>query len=122
MAGQWHTGGMSGWKRIGIVTSVLWILGGGIYTYNWAADSYAHNLRVECYRAENVKDWAAVCDKPNSDYLEGNRGVPLKITAVFTLVPILPAWGFAYLILFLVRWVKRGFISPGNSNCPTTRG
>ena len=31
-------------------------------------------------------------------------------SAIVALVPIPLAWGFCYLALFLVRWIKRGFV------------
>jgi hypothetical protein len=32
--------------------------------------------------------------------------------ALVAFVPVPLGWGFAYLLFFLVRWVKRGFIKP----------
>jgi hypothetical protein len=49
---------------------------------------------------------------------EADDSLALAITharfekAFVALVPVPLAWGFVYLVLFLVRWVKRGFVKP----------
>ena len=90
IAGQWHTGGMSGWKTIGIIVSVLWILGASIYFYKAIADD--------------------------------SRTAAIIGSAIFTFVSLALGWGFVYLVVFLVAWVKRGFRQPRNSNSPISRG
>ena len=122
---------LSGWKRIGIIVSVLWILGAGIYIYNqmmdgqlrkdrlicneWAeaarikptpststADLHAHNLEYES-RRDACYNMQFPYDLPTA------RKVALEASAFFTFVSLALGWGFVYLILFLVNWVKRGF-------------
>jgi hypothetical protein len=135
---------LSGWKRIGIIASVVWILGAGIFTYRaveksewetysaqsdllWgkavgeAHDKYLSELSHE--RSDKpsprfVPD-LVVCDDCTlleEQYFTNHRRVALRVSALVSFTTVALAWGLAYLILFLVNWVKRGFISPGNSN------
>ncbi len=177
---------LNGWQRIGIIVSVVWILGAGIYTYKWIADNYDREAVLQgydCKEAERerernddltqiypankqqtetteadqwlerlasppkpksgakahdvvpLKEWDAQgnpivsqpglppgfvidlsCDEQALAYRASRKGDQLRGAAVVAFVPLPLGWGFVYLIFFLVRWVKRGFISPGNSN------
>ena len=49
------------------------------------------------------------CDALGTEYLAGTTYEPWIEAAVVAFVPVPLGWGFAYLVLFLVRWVKRGF-------------
>jgi hypothetical protein len=101
----------SGWKRLGIIVSVAWILGAGIYTLittNDADIETASGLTLSCEAAQNGRG-SAECDKRSTDYLaEVGPSEQIK-AALVAFVPVPFGWGFAYLIIFLVRWVKRGF-------------
>jgi hypothetical protein len=173
---------LGGWKRIGIIASVLWILGAGIFTYNsvntyeWRTFYEQRNLLREWDEAKaapkappgfvpdapqesatpspapppetlppNFFDnkpagssvppdlgeptehgpWEAYQDpKPpckdcallEKQFLATHRRIALRASALIAFTTVALAWGLAYLILFLVNWVKRGFINPGNSN------
>jgi hypothetical protein len=182
---------LGGWNRIGIIVSVVWILGAGIYTYEWMADNYDREAWLQGYKCKEaerdrrrddltqlypankhqtesteadqelerlasppkpksgakahdvapptVKEWDAqgnpivsqpglppglvpdptgelVCDEQALAYRASRKGRQLCGAVVVAFVPLPLGWGFVYLIFFLVRWVKRGFISPGNSN------
>jgi hypothetical protein len=50
--------------------------------------------------------------KNTADYLPTSRKAALKTSAIFTFGSLALGWGFVYLILFLVNWVKRGFVQP----------
>ena len=63
----------SRWKRIGIVASVVWIFGTGIFTL--------------CLGRLTTGELVA--------------------QAIVAFVPVLLGWGFIYLVLFLVRWIRR---------------
>jgi hypothetical protein len=126
---------LSGWKRIGIIASVLWIPVAGIITYK-AVDNYLWNTvgaaaSAACsVAAKNLRDEAEgkqpislspdplgeICISRMNEFLAKYGRVPLQasVLVAFTSVPL--GWGLAYLIRFLVNWVKRGFTSPGNSN------
>jgi len=71
----------SRWKRIGIIASVVWILGMGIYFLK-ATDFYVPTTAQDLY-------------------------IALIFVAIRAFVPVLLIWGFIYLVLFLVRWIRR---------------
>jgi hypothetical protein len=135
---------LSGWKRIGIIASVVWMIGAGICTLivldekdrSTAEFFYAQCAKIRdegrqnqseyCWKASERKDvtYTALYDKCMKDYeaknpdhctadelsyfhevLPGER----IVAAIVGVVPVPFAWGFVYLVLFLVRWVKRGF-------------
>ncbi len=113
---------LGGWKRIGIIASVVWILGAGIYTFT-TLDHDELQLRYE--EARDMKgspEWLLLRLHRalfSNDYLA--EAYPPDVSpwpeTAFVVGGSVPlGWGFAYLVLFLVRWVKWGFMSPGNSN------
>jgi hypothetical protein len=152
---------LSGWKRIGIIGSVVWILGAGFYTLN-VSDSdirFASSLTLSCENSlnqrlierqksisdtmqsyaktdtaptkQNLRIWEAQaawetqarqaaynereagqpeCDKRSTDYL-AEVTTNKRIEAIpVALIPVSLGWGFVYLVLFLVRWVRHGFV------------
>ena len=110
---------LNGWKRIGIIISVAWILGGGAYTYQSGLDS-----RSKWIVAQHV-----ACDNDSAVYHEdaarerafnecnqiADEGLAIalkeaRISAVIVaFAPVPLGWGFAYLFLSLIRWVRKGF-------------
>ena len=146
---------LGGWKRIGIIVSVAWILGAGIYFYNLGVDESVSQASHDCddadikadkssyatfekchrnndthlppdtwlardaecneaRRREQASDAAAYeeCRNNISNDLPTIRARALKISAFLISVSLALSWGFVYLILFLVNWVKRGFMRP----------
>jgi hypothetical protein len=125
---------LGGWTRIGIIISVVWILGAGIYTYNVSMDVQLRRARLTCYEwadavrtkptpgmstadlhAHNLEDESRrdACRNMQFPYdLPTSRKMALGTSAIFTFVSLALGWGFVYLILFLVAWVKRGFVQP----------
>lgn len=134
---------LNGWQRIGIVVSVVWSLSAGIYTrhviksqeqtYAWSTykacetdeDAAAIQWREHCRALAHVGDWrtayvkcmttldpvkssTACITKGFSDAHFVYRNWWIKVLAV----AIMP-WGI-YLILFVVRWVMRGFVRPSS--------
>jgi hypothetical protein len=105
---------LNGWKRIGIIASVVWILGAGVCTLKIIDDTRiatASGFTLDCEKAPDGSLRAsAECDKLSTEYLAGTNYEPWVEAAVTAFVPVPLGWGFTYLALFLVRWVKRGFI------------
>ena len=104
-------------KRIGIILSVIWVLGAGIHTYTSevATDIQVQGRIVEeCINNLADKSGAAWddgfnrCDQEDDKaFAQDLRNARLDAAIVaFGGVPL--GWGFIYLILFLIRWVKRG--------------
>jgi len=112
---------LNGWKRIGIIASVVWILGAWIHAYDSEIDSDSKRIssdHVACdsdLTGKTGDAWTAEfneCNKiANESLAEANTNDRLD-AAFFAFVPVPLGWGFTYLVLFLVRWVKRGFIRP----------
>ncbi len=108
---------LNGWKRIGIIASVLWSLGVGAYIYNYVMDYWLTVQRVQCMeecpaKGGNVAECYAACQKPNAEYLPSDRRAALTTSGLIVFISVPLGWGFVYLILFLVRWVKRGVMQP----------
>lgn len=102
---------LNGWKRIGIVVSVAWILGAGTRTLIVVEDAdikTASGLTLSCEEAQNWR-WSLECDNRSTDYLAESKYHGWIGAGAVAFIPVPMGWGFAYLILFLVRWIKRGF-------------
>jgi hypothetical protein len=129
---------LNGWKRIGIIASVIWILGAGAYTYDSEIDRASLSIS-EVYLACNgaakerfpskapdfIPDPSTVPIPPGAQIgdasdckKEADDSLTLAINnarsdgVLVALVPVPLGWGITYLVLFLVRWVKRGFTHP----------
>jgi hypothetical protein len=110
---------VNGWKRIGIIASVVWILGAGRHVYDSEIDSASRVIaatHVACDGDLAIKDGDAYtagfdeCNKRADDSLAlALRNARLE-AALVGFVPVPLGWGFTYLVIFLVRWVKRGFM------------
>jgi hypothetical protein len=111
---------LNGWKRIGIIASVVWILAAGVHTYDSEIDRANDYITSTFLNCES--NWVGTGDayEKHIDRCEKieNESLALALTsarldgALVALIPVPLGWGFAYLILFLVRWVKRGFVRP----------
>ena len=112
---------LNGWKRIGIVVSVVWILGAGVHTYDSEIDrasEFIASTHIACdsYLMGKTGDaWTTGFNECNK---QADDSLALALTnarlegAFVALVPVPLGWGFTYLVLFLVRWVRRGFMRP----------
>jgi hypothetical protein len=118
---------MSGWQRIGVNISVLWLLGLPIYL---VADAYKnstkyadflenvcmagrHDSSPEGYRALDEcfgKAIAAGGTEFRAEVAQTFKDVFLWIAL---LGPIALLWLVRWIVLGTVRWVRRGFTSPG---------
>ena len=99
---------MNGWKRIGIVASVVWIVGAFIVTYHYETksdDEYALTVYENCRSIPVTQDEARIAE------CEGRMDDVLKYpyvkvgAAIVALVPVPLGWGFVYLFLFVVRLI-----------------
>jgi hypothetical protein len=129
---------LNGWKRIGIVASLVWILGAGVYTYHSEMDRASLLIGegyLSCGGAANaplpskpldsapepgtvpVPPGAVVADSVDCHkQAEDSFALAVKnarlAATLAALVPVPMGWGFTYLVLFVVGWVKRGFAQP----------
>lgn len=105
---------LDGWKRTGIIVSVVWILGAGLSTYiNEENSKYVYGEMDQRWCLESGKEFAE-CHKQMEDYIANHPtyGELIASESVFALIPVPLGWGLTYLILFIVAWVKRGFMRP----------
>ena len=103
---------LDGWKRLGIIVSVVWVLSAGICTLIVVQNAdikTASGLTLSCEEARNWRG-SAECDKRSTDYLAEVGHDEWIETAIVAFVPVPLGWGFVYLVLFLANWVKRGFM------------
>jgi hypothetical protein len=106
---------LNGWKRIGIASSVIWILGAGYYTLATEGNrdlKIAGFMNRSCFNdfSDNKDEKSyTLCLKSGEDFVVGMAPVERENAALVALVPVPFAWGGVFLLLFLVRWVRRGF-------------
>jgi hypothetical protein len=100
---------LSGWKRIGIIASVVWILCAGIYTFNSVRENITKYAREQSKYCSMEVLLSGECNKREADYIAAAAYQPIVAAGFVALVPVPLGWGFTYLVLFVVRWVKRGF-------------
>ena len=114
---------LSGWQRIGIVISVLWLLGFPLYL---ALVDHNSNLDAK------IADWVADCAAhrlqivPNKDPIaaaeicrQTNPLVPMAPWDAFNMWlallvwgPVILLWLVSWIVLATVRWIRRGFTGP----------
>ena len=112
---------VNGWKRIGIIASVVWIISAWVHTFDSETDSASEAIasaHVACDSNLAGKTGDAYtkgfdeCNKRANDSLvEASANARLD-AALVAFVPVPLGWGLIYLLLFLVSWVKRGFMRP----------
>jgi len=107
---------LNGWQRIGIALSVLWAVFALFYFHHAAVkeagDSYGI-FYVGCIERLGGRDTSQESYSNCSDLaMDLYRTTfadrwPSRGLAALALIPI--AWLLAYVVLWLVRWVRRGF-------------
>jgi len=113
---------LRGWTRIGIVLSVIWgliILSFAVIEYREMASERTHNLTLPAPPKGFVIDpdaqtffyrWQPI-DLLAKDSVAYVRDFKLN-TFLFVSVlsgPVIGTWGIVYFIVFVFRWVKKGF-------------
>jgi hypothetical protein len=100
---------MRGWKRIGIVLSVVWVFVGGFWGRNIGIHEgdFATALYDICLRMDN-SDWTK-CGADFKNYYERDIQNPWLYAAILAFVPIPIAWLIVWGCVAVGRWIHRGF-------------
>lgn len=99
---------LNGWKRIGIIASVVWIFGAGAHTY--VSENNAKVVAsVQCETNIGLSDAAFQKCITDTNDTYNSRGLAVEV-AWIAFVPVPLIWAFTYLALFLIRWIRRGFV------------
>jgi hypothetical protein len=101
---------LNGWKRLGILASIIWIIVAFFHTFQVAEDRDIE-VAVAIARSCEAVPHADSKKCTNEMYASGARTLPFEReeAAIIALVPVPLAWFGVYLIIFLVKWVRRGF-------------
>lgn len=103
-----------GWVRLGIVLSVLWAIGAGLYQNNEEVTrlnnffQFAYNV---CQQNKDVglkpKDFD--CFKDSWNAAKPFRDPRLGDVLFMAFAPLPVIWLFVFLVILVTRWVRRGF-------------
>ena len=116
---------MNGWYRIGIVASVVWVLFGAgsqfyasanrtselrSFLFDDCKDRFHKGLDNGDFNGKplviaNVRDCVQVSDSVPNEPLRST----LRVAAIVALAPLVIAWPLILLVVFVARWVSRGF-------------
>jgi hypothetical protein len=104
---------INGWQRIGIIASVAWVLGAGFHTLDSEQNNATERVVTVIQSCESVHDASRNCDAEGDKFIptwsNGDLQQEWAWAAIVAFVPLPLAWGAVYLVLFLIRWVRRGF-------------
>jgi hypothetical protein len=102
--------GLNGWQRIGIVVSIVWVIGGFLWG-NYVSIEQNAQPAVEHYQtclslhSDKKPDCA---QRFGTEYEEAIKYHWLE-AATFALVPIPVAWLLIWALVAIVRWIGHGF-------------
>jgi|GraSoiStandDraft_47_1057283.scaffolds.fasta_scaffold277881_2 hypothetical protein len=111
---------LNGWQRIGLVTSIVWFIAGGLWGNKIALDEAGArtSLQLDACVAENKRRhgeygpheqvWTPCWDQFGANFMRNAEG-HWMFAALFALVPLPIAWLLAYALVRLVRWIRAGF-------------
>jgi hypothetical protein len=112
---------LNGWQRIGVVLSVCWFIGGGLWIGGQVMDDLSFTVRAEhrrCLAARSIQpdgtvpkdtDWGPCSERFLRDF-------PVAVadhwyyTAAYALIPIPIAWIFVWGVVGIGRWIRNGFV------------
>jgi hypothetical protein len=107
---------MSGWQRIGVVLSVLWLVGLPLYL-GQQQNSLMLDGRINCNEGTTLplgpqRDAAERhCEQlfPTVTFTDMFSGESATVLWAFTLVPVALLWVVGSIIIVTLRWIARGF-------------
>jgi hypothetical protein len=96
----------NGWQRIAIVLSVVWAIVGSLWALNLLFKPVYQNYAT-CQRLSSASIWN--CQQLFETQLARARQQRLTAVAIVAIAPIPFAWLLTYLLISIVRWIRRGF-------------
>lgn len=96
---------LTGWRRVGIVLSIIWIVIGGSWGWKHAYDKVDTDFKICVAAVQSAADLEACRDTRNSA-LAVPRGVS---AAVVALGPLIVVWLVGYGFVLLGRRIRRRF-------------
>jgi hypothetical protein len=111
---------INGWQRLGIILSVGWIIWSYNHTYDhldYETTKIAVDEEMSCEHeharaGENFDDFFKTCDALSPakmpERMKESHDNRVR-AATEALIPVPLAWAGAYLVIFLFRWVRRGW-------------
>jgi hypothetical protein len=97
---------LNGWKRIGLVLSVVWAVVGAFWGWKLALDPEYEVLHA-CLNAATTLEGSDYCWASHSKALSYTR--PWNSAAIVGLAPIPITWLLVWGLVAVVRWIRRGF-------------
>jgi hypothetical protein len=102
---------MNFWQRLGIVCSVIWILGGGFWELSDRSNAAVKAAELSydiCTDTKRGSEHPELCSNEMSKTLVIWRDGIWGDVAIFAFGPIPLAWLLVYFSLWVVRWVMAG--------------
>ena len=115
------------WKRLGLVLSVLWVTGGGVFSLIYTSDQMMKasvTMNVSCVAASDIRhDHVSPggvaenrryeaeqkrCEAKSTHYWQALRKDLWVYVAVAAFAPPIIAWLLALLSIRMVRWILAG--------------
>jgi hypothetical protein len=103
---------LGGWQRIGIVASLIWVIGAGFYQHQSDVDeaaSEALSVQQRCTIAYANAAAEGKCGQVALAMQDLYMTKDLKNVVFVALLPILPVWLLAYGVSGIFRWIRAGF-------------
>jgi|SRR5262245_41206703 len=110
---------LSGWRRLGIALSVLWVIAGGIWVLrdhnNSVGQLYGQCLerQMKYFPEQPFEQTHEKCRSIMDDFIKPADLLNVSgIGPVFWLIvlaPVVIAWVFVIAAVWIVRWIGRGF-------------
>ena len=117
---------LNGWQRIGVVASVCWFVGGGLWINGLVGDYLGAPVVAElrrCLEARSIQPDGTI--PADTDWGPCNKqfqvAFPIAVAghwfyaAVYALIPIPIVWLIVWGLVALGRWIRAGF-KPDSSN------
>jgi hypothetical protein len=103
---------LNGWQRIGVVLSVLWMVGASLYVQTDRTDrayKFANSMMSLCLDMVSPSPKDCTSDYSHNVKIALNPFWPDAV--ILAIVPIPITWLLVYIIIGIVRWVRAGFVN-----------